>query len=60
MLGHASLETTQIYSHLFPKSDDMVRAAVDRAMRSLRSVHDGTQFRRIWGPVGVRVEDPDL
>jgi integrase len=37
MLGHASLETTQIYSHLFPNSADTVRAAVDRAMRSLKS-----------------------
>jgi site-specific recombinase XerD len=36
MLGHASLATTQIYSHLFPSSGDMVRAAVNRAMRSLR------------------------
>jgi integrase len=36
MLGHASLTTTQIYAHLFPNSDDMVRTAVDRAMRSLR------------------------
>ena len=34
MLGHASLETTRIYSHLFPDSADMVRAAVDRGVRA--------------------------
>ncbi len=59
MLGHASLETTQIYSHLFPKSDDMVRKAVDRAMRSLRSAQDETSSENL---VSGRcpVEEPGL
>ncbi len=58
MLGHASLETTQIYAHLFPDSADMVRASVDRALRSLKSVPSeelpetsSGNLGSDWGPI---------
>jgi integrase len=36
MLGHASSETTEIYSHLFPDNTDRIRAAVERGLPTLR------------------------